>query len=368
MSLLRTTARALVCIALASALAPSLAQAQAWVPTELSLGMTLEYSFVFWNSDVRPGHRPADDIRTPDDPTPTRYTGPAAGNSHVIIPTIDFTPYDSIGLKLALPLIATKFTDEPASTHPHPQMYNVDDGSMHFNVQDLNLEARYMIDIPDVITFAPHIGTSFPVTDYPTVGHAMPGRGRPQLRAGLSVGRALSEVIPGAYFHGRYQFAYVLPLTENGCPSPCTADTPVTGERPAETEEEKALAKQVLEQFKIHRSMIDFELGYFLFEDLSIRLTTHYEWTHDGFEYGDTDAVKTDPRTGMEDGPASDLDRIVNQNHDVLGKEEYFLLGGGLTYILMEEVFISATFLKWLGGANTHDSDSLSVAVSYTFF
>jgi hypothetical protein len=178
------------------------------------------------------------------------------------------------------------------------------------------------------------------LSDYATVGHAIVGRGRPQVRAGLNVGRALSELIPGMYLHGRYQFAYVLPLTKDAY-----ADDPGVVHMDSDSD--------TLKKVSIHRSMIDFELGYFFFEDLSARLTAHWEITHGGIEYVDT---------------LDDALSITSRNHDVLGAERYFLAGIGLSYILLDEVFISATFLKWIDGSNTHDSDSFNLTVAYTIF
>lgn len=323
---------------------PEMARAQAWVPTEPSLQLSLEYAFVFSSSDRF--SEPVPVMAGSTELTKSRDT--AKLNTHLFIPTIDFAPVSNLGLKIWLPMALIKCVDDrdPSCEHNHPdsaETVNVDDGEGRFTLQDFNFEARYMFDFEGVITLAPALGFSVPTNDYATVGHAIVGRGRPQIRAALNIGRALSEVIPGAYVHGRYQFAYVLPLSEDAY----AGDSRVVSD-PGDG--------AALEAVSIHRSMVDFEFGYFFFEDLAARATIHWELTHGGVEYSD----------GINDGTA--FSSVVNRNHDVLGAERYFLAGIGLSYILLDELFLSATFLKWITGANTHDSDSINFAVSYTIF
>lgn len=322
-------------------LSPTRARAQAWVPTELSLQLSVDYAFVFSTSDVF--SEPVPPVVEADGTEDSRFRHVANLNTHLFVPTVDFTPVANLGLKIWVPMALSGCVDDQPTSCPHnhpSDQENVDDGKKRFTIQDLNFEARYMFDFPDVITVAPALGFSFPLTDYPTVGHAIVGRGRPQIRFGLNAGRALTDLIPGMYLHGRYQFAYVIPLSEDAY-----ANDPNVPHMPNDSEE--------LKKVSIHRSMIDVEIGYFFFEDLSARITAHWEITHGGVEYVDT---------------LDDAFGILNRNHDVLGAERYFLAGIGVSYILLDEVFLSATFLKWIDGSNTHNSDSINFSVAYTIF
>src|SRR5688500_8851100 len=105
-----------VIIAASFSAVPQLASAQAWVPTEMSLTLSVDYSFVFSSSDV---------FSVPVDiggGEMSRFSENAKLNTHLFIPTIDFTPVGNLGLKMWLPMALSKCVDEndPPCPHRHP--------------------------------------------------------------------------------------------------------------------------------------------------------------------------------------------------------------------------------------------------------
>ncbi len=298
------------------------ADAQAWVPTEMSLSISADYSFVFSSREVSAGQE-------------------AKVRSHVLVPSADFTPIPNLGLRAWVPMVLTGCVDEGSCPHVHPSdQVNADDGSARFTLQDLSFEARYMFDFENVVTVAPLLGFSFPLIEYPVVGHAVAGRAKAQIRTGLNAGRQLSELLEGLFIQARYQFAYILPLDKDAFANDTSvphADSDV----------------DVLKDIVLHRSMIDFELGYFIWRDLSARLVGRYEVTHGGIELA---------------GIGADPTSILHRNHEVLAAERFFLVGGSISYVFADSFFLSATFLKWISGANTHDNNSANIAIAYTIF
>ena len=59
------------------------------------------------------------------------------------------------------------------------------------------------------VRLAPFIALVTPVTDYPTQGHAAPGRGLNELMLGFNVGKSLDPWIPRTYAQLRYSYAFV---------------------------------------------------------------------------------------------------------------------------------------------------------------
>lgn len=313
-------ARAAILAALLAA--PHRADAQAWVPTERALSLTADYSFGFSDQEVSSGES-------------------AKVRSHYFVPVVDFTPIANLGLRTWVPFVLAGCADAAACPHLHPSdQPNVDDGSMRFTLQDLNFEARYMFDLEDVVTLAPILGFSFPLSDYPTVGHAVAGRAKSQIRIGLNAGRQLAELLSGLFIQARYQFAYILALEKDAYADDMTVPH-------ADTDVDR------LRDIALHRSRLDFELGYFIWGDLSVRFLGRYEATHGGISLA---------------GVAADPTAILNRNHDVLAAERYFLLGGSLSYVLADSIYLSATYWRWIDGANTRNEDVLNFAVSYTVF
>src|SRR5688572_9315053 len=82
---------------------PSIAFAQAWVPTELSLSVTAEYSFVYSSADVF-----SEEVMFPTgpsgmgDPETTRFRENAKLRTHLFVPSVDFTPVANLGLRVWL--------------------------------------------------------------------------------------------------------------------------------------------------------------------------------------------------------------------------------------------------------------------------
>jgi hypothetical protein len=123
----------------------------------------------------------------------------------------------------------------------------IDDGSSHGSFQDLRGELSFLaLEGSWVVT--PFVGFQLPSHDYEYHAQTAVGRGLWDLRIGANVGRRLDPLLPEAYFHGRYAFAY----------------------------------RQATQDLRFNYSYVDLELGYFVTPSLSLRILGSSQIAHDG--------------------------------------------------------------------------------------
>jgi hypothetical protein len=121
---------------------------------------------------------------------------------------IDYGLTDTIGFVIDIPFIASKYTGPPSyfvagiQTFPGP----LDDGTYHGAIQDFRIEMRRLF-MAGPVALTPFVGGTAPSHEYETKGEAVPGRGRPELQLGASVGLPLDQLLPAAYTHVRYGLA-----------------------------------------------------------------------------------------------------------------------------------------------------------------
>lgn len=285
--------------------------AQAWVGERNSLSATLDYTYA--SSDkVYESWEHRDDLVDID---------PIV--NHNIVLGAEYTPIDRLGVQLAIPIVTTHYDYDPGQTSlpPHGRY---DDGSYHSALQDLRLDVRYMVLDNTIVAVAPHVAVSVPMTDYETVGYASAGRGLKQLIFGLSVGKYFTSGVPDLYLHGRYEFRW----TEGyETPFPQT------------------------EEYGQNKSFIQALVGYFILDRLEVNLAADLQLAHGGFEFEDWD---------MEGPPAQFY-------HDALLAEQFFLLGGGASYQVLDRLRVSAFARLWLWGEQTRNANAFGLGLGWDF-
>jgi hypothetical protein len=221
----RKTAQRRVLLAVA-ALWPVALQAQAWLPEQGTFGVSLLYSDIFDTEHYLPN---GDEIDV----------GHMRSQSLGMI--VSYSPSDRVSLSAGLPYVRSEYHGD----HPHPTY--VDNGDYHGFFTDLHVEAHYQL-LLDPVAFAPYIALVQPTHNYPSLGHAAPGRNLQEKWLGFFVGRSLDLWIPRTYVQGRYSFAFVQPVAGIGH----------------------------------DRSNVDLEVGYFVRPVWSIRALLYWQHTHGG--------------------------------------------------------------------------------------
>ncbi len=170
--------------------APTTSTAQPWVPAEGEGTVS-----VFYQNYYTLGHY---DLQG-------RPNTNGATHSKAMAVDLDYGVTDTIALVVGVPFISSKYTGPPSyfvagiETFPGP----LDDGTYHGALQDFRVEVRRMFTAGSV-ALTPFVGGIVPSHEYETRGEAVPGRGRPELQLGASVGVPLDRLLPGASMHLRY--------------------------------------------------------------------------------------------------------------------------------------------------------------------
>jgi hypothetical protein len=133
-----------------------------------------------------------------------------------------------------------------------------DDGSMHWNVTDLDFNARYQAyDGP--ITLTPNLHLRTPVTDYENQGYAAAGTHLKEASVGLSIGK-YGLGVEDLVLQAGYMFTYVSREDRGG---------------------------QSTLQYRTNRSDFDLSFAYIFNEKFVAAVGAALRITHDGFELQD---------------------------------------------------------------------------------
>jgi len=229
-------------VAVALSLFPSMAAAQAWVNAkgELSLALRSDYqtSQGVWHGS-------------------TLVTGlPAQSLNNAF--SAEYIPIEKLSLGLTLNGNGVRYTGPqaiPGNSTVILAHGTQDDGSFHWNVTDLDLDAHYQA-YEGAVTLTPVLHVRVPVTDYEQKGYAASGSHLMEGSAGLYLGRyglGLDDLV----LQLGYTFTYVQKETGGG----------------AETE-----------QFRVNRSDADLSVSYVITDKLIAGAGAAFRFTHDGFD------------------------------------------------------------------------------------
>jgi len=294
-------------LVLAACLAPAVASAQAWLPDKGTLNTSTLYNNVLYTE-----HWSA----TGDTVAPINVRA----ETFALLASYGIT--DRVMVSGVLPYIHTRYQGAPSHRPPGtppgtppPPGFEVDDGSWHGYLTDLRLGLHYQL-LEKPVALAPFIAYVTPVTDYPTRGHAAPGRGLDELMLGLNVGKSLAPWIPRSYTQLRYTYAFV----------------------------------EEVQGVKHDRSNLNLELGTFFTSRWNASLYGAWQWTHGGI---DTPVPGNSP---------------YFPSHDQLAADEFFNAGFGTGFAVTPDLTAFATFMHGFEGKNGHRVDhSITVGLTYGY-
>lgn len=315
MSMLRISAFAITTCLLVAA--PGTALGQAWVPVKNSLSASLDYTF-----------GPSDRIIESEGFDPIDAPGLA---NHTVAIGAEYTPpIKNLAVSVTVPIVTTRYAPENDGDLPRHGRY--DDGNFHSVLQDLRTVVRYQVLPNSIVALAPHVGVSVPMTDYETLGFAGAGRGLKQLHLGVGVGRYFTDgPLQNFYVHALFEYSKV---------------------------ERYKTAFIETEQYNQDRIDVKGIIGYFIMDQLEVNLGVDWRYSLGGLYFKDLFPNPDDPDHVV----APDW---VNQHHDPLLAEGFLLLGGGVTYEVIEGFRFNAVFRYWATGQNTRDTHVIGAGFSW---
>jgi hypothetical protein len=279
-------------------LAPGATSAQAWLPEANTFS-----SVVVFNDTLNREHYTADST--------TVDVGHTRAQSLGFVVT--YSPTDRLMLTAGIPLVTTRFWGPPShGGDPHAVD---DDGDEHTTFTDFRFGAHYQL-LEEPVALAPLVAIVIPSHDYGTFGHAAHGRGLNEYWIGLSIGKNLSEWIPGTYTQLRYTYAFVEKVQDIGH----------------------------------NRSNYYYELGKFFTRRFNVSAFAAWQQTHGGI---DAPVPRSSP---------------YYLNHDKIQDEEFVNLGFGGGYSLTPELTAFATYMTSIDGQNTHKlNQGLTIGLTYGY-
>jgi hypothetical protein len=281
-------------LAIASLFAAQATSAQAWLPAKGTFGLSLTFSDELNLYHYLPDGEEVDAGHTRSD---------ALGLS------LGYSPTDRLLLTASIPYVMTRYWGD----RPHPG--EVDNGDEHRSWTDLRVAAHYQL-LREPFALAPYIAFVTPVSDYPTLGHAAPGRGLNETWLGFGIGKSLAQWIPRTYVQGRYNYAFV--------------------------EEVADIAHD--------NSNVDLEIGHFINRQWSVRALCFMRFAHGGV---DVPMPRSNP---------------LFPYHDQLAATSFTNLGVGASYSPTQNLSFYVMGLQSVRGKNGHKVDQgLTLGMSYGF-
>jgi hypothetical protein len=302
-----------VCVWIAGTRTP--ATAQAFTPEVKELSFTTSYNYVAFG-----GHFRSDGSRTPE----------AAAKAQSVLFGLEYGITDKLAVTFSVPIVATRY----ASNNPPsdvlrglfeetlqavgPGFYRhefLDDGQYHATIQDFYISARYRVmERPLLLT--PFVAVGTPSHDYAYVGEAAPGRNLPEVQLGTFAGRDLGPFLRHAFMEG--QFSFAIP--------------------------ESSLTVRTV------RTNLAFEFDYLFTRKFAVRGIANWQHTFNGLHFP---RDLTTPELAL--------------THERLLKANYWHLGGGVEYSVTPKTDISADFVTFLTGSDTHYGTGVSFSVTRAF-
>jgi len=192
----------------------------------------------------------------------------------------------------------------------------IDNGDFHSTWQDFRIGLDYQLLSKGDFSLAPFAAAVIPSHSYVYFAHAAPGRDLHQYLLGFTAAATMNQIVPGAYFIGSYDYAFV---------------------------------EQVL-GINLNRSDFSIELGYFLSSltpALAIRFLGIGYYTHGGLSYAIPQQL-----LGLPSGEE------LFQHHDQIGKQRSVQLGGGFSYQLTGATTLYASYLRSVYGRDVLKADN----------
>lgn len=295
---MKTSTTALACVLVAAILSSSRdASAQAWADEKGTLNLTLGGAFQFSDAIFYGEFG--------------KITG--LGNQSLRSTFgVELTPIDKLTAGFKLTGELDRYTGAQMGASPDIIVAHGehDDGEWHGALSDGELNVRYQV-YDGAVAISPHLRFKVPLTDYETVGYAIPGTGLMELGIGADVGR-FGLGSDSVFVSGGYTFNLV--QQEDAAP---------------ETEE-----------FSVHYSDVRAQGGYLITDSLAAILGLNLVWTHGGVELDEIN---------MEPVP-------VFENHDGILARRYLVVSAAGNYSISES--LSATLLAGLivWGENVSDA------------
>ncbi len=305
----RTHIRLIVAGAALALLPSSLASAQAWVNAkgELSLSLRSDYQTsqgVWHGSELVTG-------------LPVQALNNAL--------SVEYVPLEHLGLGVSINSNGVRYTGPQTIPNQGDLILShgtQDDGSFHWSLTDLELDARYQA-YDGAVTLTPVIHARIPVTDYEQKGYGAAGSNLAEGSVGLAIGR-YGLGIEDLVLQLGYTFTYV---------------------------EKESGGGDATEQYRVNRSDADLSLAYVITDKLIVGAGAGFRYTHDGFD--------------LTEYPNLAMGSSLIQWHDPVLRARYLAPAVVASYQISDAWSLAGRFAAVVWGENVSNPFSFGLTVGW---
>jgi hypothetical protein len=238
----------------------------------------------------------------------------------------EYAPIDKLALGLGLNLNGARYTGPqtiPGNSTIILAHGSQDDGSFHWNITDLDFEARYEA-YDGAVSLAPVLRVRVPLTDYENKGYAAAGSHLAEVGAGFQLtkfGLGSERLI----LQLGYTFTFVQKEDGGGAAT---------------------------EEFRVNRSDADLTLAFIITEKIAASAGMQFRYTHDGFD--------------LEDYPALTDTDPLKEWHDPVLQVKYLAPTASLSFQATPAWSIAAMFATSVWGRNASAAMTFGLGVSWS--
>lgn len=232
--------------------------------------------------------------------------------AHSLTAAFDYGLTDRMALSVSLPYTSSRYRGPV----PHAGSL-VDDGNYHGAVSDLDVEIRYKV-VDRAVVFTPSVGAQWPTRNYPTLGHASPGRGLTEYSAGFDFGHEVRWLTPALFIGGGYSYSQVEPIDDH---------------------------------ITVNRSNTDLRIAYYASSRLSFQMSSMWQHTHGGLDI---------PLTAEQR-------REHAHHHDQMLRADHWRASAALAYSASPTLDLVVAWSTSVKSENSHAFRTLSLGTGWSF-
>jgi hypothetical protein len=298
------------------------ANAQAWVPQRGQGSITLSFQTI-----SNTGHRLRDGtIRLR-----------ARSQNISLYFEADYAVTDRLSFTVGLPYVFGRYTDPLPPPGTIPFVPSDECRCWQSGPQDFGFTARYNVLRSAAGTFSltPSMSVGQPSHNYEFRAESALGRNLKEVTIAVDAGKRLDAISPNLHVQGRYSYTFV---------------------------------ERVLDDISVNRSNASVEGAYRMLKGrLAVRGIAAWQRTHGGLRFG----IPLDPHncSALEcpmvvPSEINTPERLAQ--FDRLIQDNYSHTGGGFSYAF-PRMDVFASYIAYVGGAQTHAGRALTVGISFPF-
>jgi hypothetical protein len=236
--------------------------------------------------------------------------------SHNLQLELDYSISNQLAVTTGLAFVRAKYEgNAPVNT-------DIDNGLYHGGVQDFSVKVRAAV-IERIIAVTPFVALSVPMKSYESYGHSAIGRHLYEIRSGIFLGWAPSNILRGSFAQAQFMYGWL----------------------------------EAVGNVRVKHAALDVEAGYYVSRRISVSALISNQRTYGGHEW-----ISGDPTQpgGHGSGTGVGLDIATSA-------ARFTRLGWSTSYAVRSDLGLYGSYVTTVWGQNVDDANFVVLGITYNF-